>query len=135
MTKPRRILFIDDDADFSQLLAARCQTMDVEAMTAKNAFTALDIAEKWHPDIVCVDVEMPTGNGLDVCKFLASDPRIAQSTFVIVTGRTDRDTIRRCGELSAHYIAKSPTTWTQLRDVLTKTFPEIESAPAATSPA
>jgi CheY-like chemotaxis protein len=128
MNEQRRVLFVDDDADFSQAMATRCQALGLKAMTAKNALTALDIAARWRPDVVCFDVEMPTGNGLDVCEFLTSDAHLAQSTFVVVTGRKDRETIRRCGELGARYIAKSPTTWRHLHDVLNEAFPEIGSA-------
>lgn len=132
MNAPPRILYVDDDADYAQAMAARCQSLGAAVRTAKNALTAMSIAENWRPDVVCFDVEMPTANGLDVCQFLETATDVAGSTFIAITGRTDRDTVRRCQELRAHYIAKSPSTWRQLRDVLCSVFPQIES-PAETA--
>jgi CheY-like chemotaxis protein len=126
MNEQHRILFVDDDEDFSLALAARCQSLNATARTAKNALTALQIAETWRPDVVCVDVEMPTANGLDVCEFLRADPRVAHATFVVVTGRTDRETIRRCSKLNARYVAKSPDTWRELRAILSSAFSDVE---------
>ncbi len=126
MNEQRRVLYVDDDGEFSEAMAARCRSMGVAVMTAKNALTAVTIAETWRPDVVCFDVEMPTGNGLDVCEFLASNPGLSHATFVIITGRSDREIVRRCGELRAHYIAKSPATWRQLQDVLCRALPDLQ---------
>lgn len=129
MNEQPRVLYVDDDVDYSQAMATRCQNLGVAVRTAKNALTAMSIAENWRPDVVCFDVEMPTANGLDVCQFLGTATDVADATFIAITGRTDRDTIRRCQDLRAHYIAKSPSTWRQLRDVLCNVFPDID-APA-----
>lgn len=127
MNEPK-VLLIDDDAEYSAVIAQRCRALGVAAKTAKNPLTAMAIAERWRPDVVCFDVQMPTGNGLDVCAFLAGDSAVAGATYVVLTGRTDRDTIRRCSELGAHYVFKSAQAWRQLRDVLCRTFPELQSA-------
>jgi CheY-like chemotaxis protein len=93
------------------------------------------IAEKWRPDIVCFDVEMPTGNGLDVCEFLARDAGLSHVTFVVVSGRGSREVVRRCAGLRAHYIAKSPKTWHRLRRVLCDVVPELRVREAAATAA
>jgi CheY-like chemotaxis protein len=128
MSQASRILYVDDDDDFAEAMASRCRGLGLSVMTAKNVLTALSITERWRPDVVCFDVEMPTGNGLDVCKFLNTDAGLSHVTYIVITGRTDRETASRCGELRAHYIAKSPSTWRQLQRVLRDVLPELRGA-------
>ncbi|RIK84577.1 MAG: hypothetical protein DCC68_01065 [Planctomycetota bacterium] len=128
MSASKRILFVDDDDDFAEAMATRCRELGLSALTARNVLTAMSIAEKWQPDVVCLDVNMPTGNGLDVCEFLAQDAGLSRARFVVLTGRTDRPTMRRSLELSAHYLAKSPAAWQQLRELLYDLLPELRPA-------
>jgi CheY-like chemotaxis protein len=131
MDQSKRVLFVDDDDDYAEAMAARCRDLGLSVMTAKNVLTALAITERWRPDVVCFDIEMPTGNGLDVCQFLATDAGLSHVSFVVISGHSNREVVRRCSELRAHYIAKSPDTWRQLESVFYKMMPELKSVPTA----
>jgi CheY-like chemotaxis protein len=113
-----RILIVDDDKEFADGIAARCRDLGLVVETARNSLTAIGIIAVRSPDLICMDVEMPTGNGLSVCEFLASDPAAASKPIIILTGRTDKGTIRRCHELHAYYVHKSPQVWQSLRPVI-----------------
>ncbi|MCA9154184.1 MAG: response regulator, partial [Planctomycetales bacterium] len=73
----KSILIVDDDAQLAESLATRCRGIGLTAVTAKNLFTALAILENSRPDLLCVDVHLPTGNGLNMCDLLVADPRVS----------------------------------------------------------
>ena len=114
----KRVLIVDDDADFAAALATRCRSIGLQVETANNPLTAMSIIGVRPPDVICLDVEMPTGNGLSVRELLAVDPVACKTPVIIVTGRKDQGTIHRCGEWRAYYVYKSPNVWQSLRPVL-----------------
>ena len=132
----KRVLIVDDDKEFAESMAARCRSIGLDAVTACNPLTAITVIGVRPPDLICMDVEMPTGNGLSVCEFLTAEPAVSGKPVIILTGRKDQGTMRRCGELRAHYVHKSPDVWRQLRPLfvdLLKIDPEessSESVPA-----
>jgi DNA-binding response OmpR family regulator len=119
----QRILLVDDDRDLVELLAARCREMGFTVDTACNPLTAVTSMTSYPPDLFCLDVNMPTGNGLDVCQFLLRGTRVPSKPVIILTGRCDHDTICRCVELQAHYVRKTTDIWQHLRPTIEKLLP------------
>jgi DNA-binding response OmpR family regulator len=126
---PRSILLADDDRDLLAAMALRCRRHGLKVLCAHDAYTALSLAKSEKPDMVCLDVEMPAGNGLSVCEMLASDDACRSIPVAIMTGRTDPDTIIRCHNMCAYYIEKCPDVWSRLEPLLT----ELLGPPASVS--
>ncbi|MCA9187219.1 MAG: response regulator [Pirellulaceae bacterium] len=116
MTK--RILILDDDRDFSDMVAARCRKLGADVATAHTPLEAMELLGQRMPDLICLDVNMPTENGLNICEYLGSSPHTKHVPVVILTGRADGQTVRRCNELRAAYVHKSPSFWSRLRPVI-----------------
>ena len=117
MTK-KTILLIDDDDDFLRALAQRCESIGLEVEQTRNLLTATLKTAKHVPDIICVDVQMPTGNGLSYCEALVADPHLSQVAIVVLTGKTDLETRQACRRLRAHYVEKTVDYWSQLDPLL-----------------
>jgi CheY-like chemotaxis protein len=114
----KTILLVDDDADLLQVLSARCQKMGLAVLHARNLLTATAMLENCAPDLICIDVEMPTGSGLRFCESLASDPMMRGVSVIVLTGRKDIATIDECSRLGLHYVCKSPDIWSTLEPLL-----------------
>jgi DNA-binding response OmpR family regulator len=116
----KSVLIADDDEALVDAIALRCRRHGLKVLCAHDAFTALSMVKSETPDMVCLDVEMPAGNGLSVCEMLASDESCRSIPVAIMTGRTDPDTIIRCHNLCAYYIEKCPDVWSRLEPLLTE---------------
>jgi DNA-binding response OmpR family regulator len=114
----KTILIADDDRHLVHLLASRCRRLGLKVFSAHDAFTALTTVKSERPDMVCLDVEMPAGNGLSVCEMLASDETCRSIPIAILTGKSDPDTIMRCHNLCAYYVEKSPDVWSRLEPLV-----------------
>jgi len=119
------ILLIDDDADLLQVVGNRCCGLGLNVQRARNLLTATTVMERYVPDIVCVDVELPTGNGLRFCEALAADPRTAHVPIIVLTGRQDAKTIQVCRSLDAHYIFKSADIWATLEPLIRRLISDL----------
>jgi DNA-binding response OmpR family regulator len=112
------VLIADDDRNLVHALALRCGQLRLKALCAYDAFSALSLIKSQRPDMACLDVEMPAGNGLSVCEMLTSDEACRSIPIAIVTGRTDPDTIIRCHHLCAYYVEKCPDIWSRIEPLL-----------------
>jgi DNA-binding response OmpR family regulator len=116
----KTVVIADDDRELVNAIALRCRRHGLKVLCAHDAFTALSLIKSETPDMVCLDVEMPAGNGLSVCEMLASDEACRSIPVAIITGRTDPDTIIRCHNMCAYYIEKCPDIWSRLEPLLTE---------------
>lgn len=70
-----RILIVDDQAinihQISQVLPA-----NYEVFMATSAEQALEICAKTPPDLILLDIMMPTMNGLEFCRILKKQPEM-----------------------------------------------------------
>ena len=114
----KRVLIVDDDRHLVKALTARLTNLGLEVLAAHDGITAMKVIPSKKPDLVLLDVNMPAGSGLTVCTVLAKDTELSPIPVVIMTGRSDRDTINQCEKLGAHYLKKSPALWDTLRPLV-----------------
>ena len=127
----KSILLIDDDDDFLRALTTRCESIGLAVEQTRNLLTATLKIAKHVPDIICTDVQMPTGNGLSFCQALASDQETSRVAIVVLTGKTDAETRHDCIRLNAKYVEKNVDYWSQLEPLLRR----LASDTRATIPA
>jgi DNA-binding response OmpR family regulator len=126
----KRILIADDDSSLVQVLTLRCEMLGLEVLTAYDAFSALKLIQDRVPDLVCVDVNMPCGNGLSVCEMMAGDDQLRSIPVLILTGRTDEETVIRCHHLCAFYVLKSPGIWADMQTLIRELL-KLDEAPCS----
>src|SRR5882672_616121 len=114
----KTILLIDDDGDLLQAIGDRCRNAGYLVEQARNLLTATAMIEKHMPDVLCVDVQMPTGNGLDFCEMLATDPKTADLPIIVLTGQRDGETLKLCRRLQLEYAAKQSDAWRALEPLI-----------------
>ncbi len=113
-----RILIADDDPDVVKILSLRCATYGFEATTTDNAQDALCLISSGEFDVACFDVDMPGGGGLTLVETMAADLRLAEIPVIVLTGKSDAGTIRRCHDHCAYYVLKSPQIWDRVEPLL-----------------
>lgn len=121
---PPKMLIADDDPAIVRLLAERCTSMGFEVETATNGIQALIRANRSHPDILVIDVNMPEADGLTVCARLL-DPSREHLNVIVVTGSREAETIEQCEGFGSFYIRKGPEFWSGLGGALTEIFPHM----------
>jgi DNA-binding response OmpR family regulator len=118
MLAGKSILIADDDRHLVSFLTLRCQALGLVVQGAFDCVTALTQIHTHYPDVVCLDVNLPGGNGLSLCEMLCTDDRMADIPKIILTGRSDPDTIRRCHTMCAYYVEKANNVWERMSPLL-----------------
>jgi len=81
------ILIAEDDPDTRLWVEMHLRVEGYEVATAPDGAIALDEAMSLRPDLVLLDVMMPSMSGLDVCRELRSDTRTKYTPVILVTGK------------------------------------------------
>jgi len=82
--KPR-VLVVDDESDFIELLKYNLEGQGFELLTAVNGMEALNVARRELPDVVLVDLMLPDLDGFSLCEILRSQPSTSQVPIIVVS--------------------------------------------------
>lgn len=70
----RRILVVDDNRDSTESLSMLLQMQGHEVTMAYDGLQALDICERFRPEVVLLDIGMPKLNGYEACRRIREQP-------------------------------------------------------------
>jgi two-component system, OmpR family, alkaline phosphatase synthesis response regulator PhoP len=93
--KPR-VLVVDDESDFIQLLKYNLENQGFDILTAGDGMEALNTARRELPDVVLVDLMLPDIDGFSVCEILRSQPSTSKVPIIVVSA-LDGDYVRTRG--------------------------------------
>jgi CheY-like chemotaxis protein len=71
---PRRVLIVEDDLDSVRILAELVRHIGHEAQIAVTGYAALEIAKRFKPHFLLLDLGLPGLDGYEVCRRLRQDP-------------------------------------------------------------
>lgn len=84
-----RILVIEDNLDQLHALAGVLRGMGHTVDYAINGYVAMDIARRFKPDYVLLDLGLPGMSGFEVCKQLRADPELSQIPVIATSAYGD----------------------------------------------
>jgi len=122
MSRRPLILVADDSEDIRNLFGVMLKK-DYDVKFAANSDETLAAADTDPlPDLILLDIDMPSINGFEVCKRLKSNPALTDIPIIFVTGRTDpRDQAQGLRAGAVDYIVKpisAPITMLRVRTQL-----------------
>jgi len=88
----KKILIADDEPDILEIIQYNLQNEGYEVATAKNGNEAIDLAKKFKPDLIILDIMMPGKNGIEVCNILRLQPAFNDTLIIFLTALSDEGT-------------------------------------------
>lgn len=86
------IVLADDEPDLRSIYAACLRNQGYNVYEACDGRQALEQVEAHQPDLLLLDVWMPSVNGLEVVEHLRHDPLSGQMRVVMLSNLGDSDT-------------------------------------------
>ncbi len=86
MNEPARVLVTDDDPQILDLTATILRRAGYEVLEASTGKACLEAAKAHHPDIVLLDVVLPDGTGIDLCRQMKADEGLRGTFVILVSG-------------------------------------------------
>jgi len=89
------ILIADDEPHVVELVRVTLEDDRIRVVEAPDGATALLLAAELEPELIFLDVNLPDLSGLDVCRRLRREPRLAGVRIVMLTAAAQQDDITR----------------------------------------
>src|SRR6478609_174671 len=114
----KRILIVDDEPDFSELVQYRLAEEFYDFTTVTNSTDALNSAWEQPPDLILLDLLLPDLDGLSVCEIFSRHPATQHISVVMITA-VGSDVTRFSAEVAGarHFFAK-PVDFEKLKRTL-----------------
>lgn len=96
----KRVLLVDDNEDARELLAGLLELQGYQIEAACDAPGALEIAERFLPQVVVLDLGLPDVDGWELARRLRQLDGLAKVRIVALTGygsERDRERSREAG--------------------------------------
>lgn len=81
----KKILVVDDDADFSQLLQFDLKKNGYDVVAAFNGEEGLEKAGAEKPNLIVLDIKMPKMDGYTFVRRLKKDPDMKNIPLIVLT--------------------------------------------------
>jgi two-component system, OmpR family, alkaline phosphatase synthesis response regulator PhoP len=85
----QKILVVDDEEPILELLKYNLEKGGYEVKTADNGVKAVEIAKKFTPDLVLLDIMMPKMDGVETCRQIRDIPEMQKAFVVFLTARSE----------------------------------------------
>lgn len=114
----KKILVVDDDANFLSALSAQLAVGDeYEVDGATSGKQAIEHIRDHHPDIVVLDLNLPDIQGYEVLQSSKEGSKERKTKFVVCTNYDSKENQLTCKELGAEeYFVKAEYTLEELVD-------------------
>jgi two-component system, OmpR family, response regulator MprA len=101
---PTRLLVVEDDSDLAHALELELAHAGYAVRVIDDGPAALRAGLEWHPELVLLDLRLPTLDGLEVCRRLRAETR---APILILTARdTVDDRVRGLDAGADDYLVK-----------------------------
>lgn len=115
----KRILVTDDEREIVDLISTMLEKLGYTALKAYSGRECLSLSEKYHPDLVFLDIMMNPMDGWEVASAIKQDPALRDIPIIMVTGKQlTLEDVRDRAHLIENYIMKSAVTGDVLKEAI-----------------
>ena len=82
----KMILVVDDDPDFVEIISQLLEFSGYKVTAAYEGIRAIELAHKKTPDLILLDLQMPSGTGQTVLKSLRGKDETRDIPVIVMTG-------------------------------------------------
>ena len=105
----RRVLVVDDDEQIIELFLDVLSRDDrFEVKSARTGYDAGMMTEQFRPHLVLLDYMLPDINGNLVCDRIRSNPELAGTKIIVISGVVNQDEIDTLLRIGADDFVKKP---------------------------
>ena len=96
--KPRRILVVEDNLDAVHSFALLLHDMGHKVEYAINGWVAIDVARRFRPQFVFLDLGLPGMDGFELCRRIKKEPGLESTRLIALTGYGQEEYRQRSSE-------------------------------------
>lgn len=106
--KRRKVLLVDDEAGFAELLRDLLEMDNYEVVTAEDGEDGLEKLKTFTPDVIISDVVMPRMSGFEMFKQVKAAAETSTIPFLFITGFQDERVLAEARKIGVFGILRKP---------------------------
>jgi CheY-like chemotaxis protein len=115
----QRVVCIEDEQDVIDLMRLILERQGFEFIEAHGALEGMETVERLKPDLVLLDLMMPSIDGWEVYDHLRQNPATQAIPIVVVTARTQHDPrVTEMRVANSEYLVTKPFGPSQLVETI-----------------
>jgi len=118
------ILIVDDDSFHRKLMGSLLSGRNFELIFAEGGEIALKMLYKKRPDLILLDVSMPSMNGIEVVRRLKANNAFATIPVIMITANREKSVVIDSLDAGASDFVIKPLKLTALFNKITKHLPK-----------
>ena len=103
----KKVLVVEDELSIANFLTDLIQILGYECKLLTSGKEVLDLAKTWKPDLITLDLAMPSPDGLQVLSMLKADGETKSIPVFVVSAIVNQPEIHR-QLTAAHSIFQKP---------------------------
>jgi len=117
-----KILIVDDEKDWIQMLAMRLGHEGYQTEAAFDTIQATTQAVQLKPNLILLDIMMPAGGGLEALKNIRANVKTFSIPVIVLTARADNETKEAAEKLGISGYFVKPVDMDELLKKLREIF-------------
>ena len=117
-----RILIVDDEHDFIELVQYKLAGHGYELIVANDGVHALSQARQFKPNLILLDILLPDLDGLSVCEILRRQPATKKIPVIFMSALSS-DVTKRTAAMHAEDFFTKPLDLNRLEKRIARTAP------------
>jgi DNA-binding response OmpR family regulator len=114
------VLIVDDNEDAAQILGELLASEGHSVSEAYDGLDALKEAERFQPQVVLLDIGLPTLDGYEVCRRMRAEDWGNQALLLALTGWGQADDRRKSKDAGFDHHLVKPVDLEELRALIQK---------------
>ena len=115
----KTILLVDDEPHVLEVLRVTLEDLGFRLLEAQDGPSAISLAKSESPDLIVLDVMLPSMSGLEVCRTLKESTDTVGTPVIMLTARSGEDDAQAGYEAGAdRYLTKPFSPLTLLTEVV-----------------
>jgi CheY-like chemotaxis protein len=117
----RCILVIDDEPDLCRIVKVALERLEGwKILTAESAQAGLALVQNHQPDVILLDLALPTGDGLTMLQMLKTNPTMQSIPVILFTATDPSDYLLNFDPSNVVGVILKPFNVLQLAEQITK---------------
>jgi CheY-like chemotaxis protein len=115
-----RLLLVEDNPVNARLMCRRLERSGYEVIVAEDGETAIALALTESPQLILMDISLPTMSGWEATQHLRNHPNTASLPIVALTAHDSPEDHQHCLDVGCNDYATKPVDFNQLLEKIQK---------------
>lgn len=98
------VLIVDNSERYRERLHSAFENVGCRVLMAENAWVALEVLKSNHPDLMLVDIKMPTMTGYELVEIVHKRPATARMPVLMMASAITNATVVEAKSVGASYV-------------------------------